>query len=656
VNRSQRLNVFAAVCLPLLFAAPARADWPANGRALSTDPSDQFFPMIVPDGSGGAIVGWEAFASGFGFFSQRVRYNGLISSGWPADGVQISDFSSSAYGTAGRGVTDDAGGAYFAWGGDDASSNPSILLQRVTGTGAIATGWPATFLVAGHSGTTISVPLAAPDGSGGVFVSWNDPPVLRIQRVRADGSLAPGWPAAGALITNVSGVYGPPYVVGDGSGGAIIAWTDSSGSGSGAVRAQRIDSGGSPVAGWPADGILVCDDSGQQNAFQPIADGAGGAWLVWADSRNAGTSGRDIYTQRITGSGTPATGWPAGGLVACDAPGNQIAPHLIGDGSGGAFVVWLDRRTAPDGDPFIQHLSSDGTPASGWPANGIAVCNASGGEQLSLDSIVGDGAGGVIVAWSDARDSLTTARDVYAQRFDSDGSVHAGWANNGTALCTAAGDQIEVHCVSDGSGGAIIAWNDARTGNVNNRDIYAIGVRQDGTTPAMLALVRADVAGDGVTLNWYAPEGLPGDAKIERRATESAWTAIATATRDGVGYIRYEDRGVVRGVRYGYRLAAGGVPLTGETWVDVPVLRLSVDRAVADARGAVSVRFSLPRSTPASLQLFDVGGRCVQSYSAAGLGSGVHEVRFPGALSSGLYWLRLTQDGASDHRRVLVSR
>jgi hypothetical protein len=303
----------------------------------------------------------------------------------------------------------------------------------------------------------VTLSRIAPDGAGGVFVCWNDAPALRIQRVRADGTLYPGWPAAGALITNVSGSYGLPFVIGDGNGGAIVAWTDSSGSGGGDVRAQRIDSGGSPASGWPADGIVVCAENGLQNVFQPIADGAGGAWLVWADDRNAGTSGRDIYTERITGSGAPAAGWPAGWLVACDAAGTQNGPHLVSDGSGGAFAVWLDRRTAPDGDPFIQHLKSDGTPVSGWPANGIAVCNASGIEQLSLDSVVGDGAGGAIVVWSDARDSLATARDVYAQRLDSDGSVHTGWVTNGVALCTAAGDQNDVHCVSDGSGGAIVA-------------------------------------------------------------------------------------------------------------------------------------------------------------------------------------------------------
>jgi hypothetical protein len=393
-----------------------------------------------------------------------------------------------------------------------------------------------------------------------------------------------------------------------------------------------------------------------QNALQPIADSAGGAWLEWADDRNLATSGRDIYTQRITRSGAPATGWPAGGLPACDAAGTQNQPRLASDGTGGAFVVWSDRRTAPDGDPYIQHLNSDGTPASGWPTNGIAICIASGGEQLSLDSIVRDEAGGAIVVWSDARDSLTTARDVYAQRLDSNGSVHTGWATNGVALCTAAGDQADVHCVSDGSGGAILAWQDGRTGDPQNFDIYGIGVRQDGTTPVRVALVRAEVVGDRVALEWYAPEGLPGGVSIERRTQESPWTAIVTAAPNGLGRIRYEDRQVVGGVHYGYRLAVAGALLTPETWVDVPVLNLSLVEAASDPRGEMRVRFSLASSNPARLQLFDVAGRCVRTDSPAGLAPGVHETRFPEGLASGLYWLRLTQDGASVRRKVVVSR
>ena len=159
-----------------------------------------------------------------------------------------------------------------------------------------------------------------------------------------------------------------------------------------------------------------------------------------------------------------------------------------------------------------------------------------------------------------------------------------------------------------------------------------------------------------MTLDWYAPEGLPIGASIDRRSDGSPWGVIASPTRDGLGHVHYEDRNVVAGARYGYRLGAAGAPITVETWVDVPTSSLSVIEAVADARGAIRARFSLRSSDSASLQLFDVAGRCVRTCSIDGLGSGVHETQVPGALSSGLYWLRLTQDGVSVHRKVPVSR
>jgi hypothetical protein len=654
VRRRRSLVLLVLLLIPALtFAVSARADWPANGRALCTTPGTVFFPMIAPDGTGGAIVGWGDFRlSTFGTYSARVLRNGFLASGWPADGAMLGG-SLTTY-SLGRGVSDGAGGAYFAWGGDDASSVHRIILQHVTGAGQRVANWPVDGLVVGDAPPK-GLPRLASDGAGGALVSWIDAGALiRLQRVLSDGTRSPGWPASGALVTNVAGTYGVPSVVGDGSGGGIVEWTDN-GVGSGDVRAQHIDSGGSLVSGWAANGNVVCGASGLQNARQPLADGAGGAWILWADDRDAGTNGRDIYVQRITGSGALVSGWPVDGIPVCNAVGEQSQPNIVSDDAGGVYVEWLDKRTAADGDPYIQHLTADGTPATGWVANGKAVSTASGGEQLSQDPIAGDGNGGVIVVWSDARDSLTTARDVYAQRFDSNGSVHGGWTSNGAVLCAAAGDQTDVHCVSDGSGGAIVAWTDDRSGDPNDFDIYAIGIRSDGTTPAQLAMVSAEATIDRVTLEWYAPEDLPGTTYIERRAGDRPWTVIATAERDGLGHLRYEDRDVVPGNRYGYRLSDVHGAITAETWVDVPAASLALVSAVPDRDGELRVRFSLMSGGAATLQLFDVAGRCVRAESALERGPGVHETRLPGRLASGVYWLRLGQDGASVRRKVLVA-
>jgi hypothetical protein len=48
---------------------------------------------------------------------------------------------------------------------------------------------------------------------------------------------------------------------------------------------------------------------------------------------------------------------------------------------------------------------------------------------------------------------------------------HAEWSLNGAAVCSATGGRGDPRIVSDGSGGAIVTWDDYRSGA--NGDIYA---------------------------------------------------------------------------------------------------------------------------------------------------------------------------------------
>src|SRR5437867_12325524 len=57
---------------------------------------------------------------------------------------------------------------------------------------------------------------------------------------------------------------------------------------------------------------------------------------------------------------------------------------------------------------------------------------------------------------------------------------HAAWPHSpgiNLPVCTATGDQDGQQIVSDGAGGAILTWHDARCGN---NDIYAQRVRASG--------------------------------------------------------------------------------------------------------------------------------------------------------------------------------
>ncbi len=60
--------------------------------------------------------------------------------------------------------------------------------------------------------------------------------------------------------------------------------------------------------------------------------------------------------------------------------------------------------------------------------------------------IVSDGTGGAIIVWQDERNPLTTGIDIYAQRIDSNGNFL--WDPDGVAISTADDDQTLPELVS----------------------------------------------------------------------------------------------------------------------------------------------------------------------------------------------------------------
>jgi len=160
------------------------------------------------------------------------------------------------------------------------------------------------------------------------------------------------------------------------------------------------------------------------------------------------------------------------GNVICSASGDQYNQQICSDGSGGAILSWIDERIDPDPDIYAQRINAVGVVQ--WTANGNVVCTAS--EDQNDLQICDDGSGGAIVTWYDYRSG--TNYDIYAQRISSTGVIQ--WTTNGTAVCTATGDQYNPQLCSDGSGGAIVAWVDLRLG-LRNEDIYAQRIGATGS-------------------------------------------------------------------------------------------------------------------------------------------------------------------------------
>ncbi len=221
------------------------------------------------------------------------------------------------------------------------------------------------------------------------------------------------------------------------------------------------------AAGWEQNGGPICIEGSDQESPQLCTDGAGGAIIVWEDTRNY----RDIYAQRVNARGLPL--WTDNGVGVCTFSYNQYGSQIAPDGFGGAVIVWQDGRPHPYRDIYAQRITADG--AMLWVPNGVAVCMAA--ENQNEQMICADGTGGCIVAWTDAR--VSTLTDIYAQRIDASGNP--GWTADGEAICTADMIQHDPAIALDGKGGAIIAWADYRSGGAGSGDIYVQKIRPNGT-------------------------------------------------------------------------------------------------------------------------------------------------------------------------------
>src|SRR5206468_7448112 len=124
--------------------------------------------------------------------------------------------------------------------------------------------------------------------------------------------------------------------------------------------------------------------------------------------------------------------WPVNGRSLCAAPGLQTSPAIVADGTGGAIVAWQDARASLYPGIYAQHVLANGSVDPSWLGNGRALCTAGGYGQWD-PAIVTDGAGGAIVAWMDIRGGDP---HIYAQHIRVSGVIDPGWPTNGAPVCT----------------------------------------------------------------------------------------------------------------------------------------------------------------------------------------------------------------------------
>lgn len=377
-----------------------------------------------------------------------------------------------------------------------------------------------------------------------------------ILAVTARESLA-AWPndpfVGGVPVCTAIGVQSTPVGCSDGSGGAFFAWVDSRG-GANDIYVQRIDAAG--AAQWTTNGVAVCTAASSQLTPQITPDGSGGVVLVWADFRS-GTSW-DVYAQRVNAAG--AVQWTVNGVAVCTASSDQVNPVLVVDTGGEVTIAWADFRNAANYDVYTQRLSSAG--ASQWTANGIALCTAAGNQ--ANPRIIQAAANSMIVLWEDSRSGSS---DVYAQRISGPGTIQ--WAADGLGICIEPNGQTGISAIADGSGGALLTWNDARSGNF---DIYCQRINNSGTPlwtftgsavcTAANTQAQSAVASDGsggIMVAWADSRSGTTQVYAQRMSVSGVpmWTADGIAVRN-----------FGTGLASGIRLVADGARGAIVAWED----------------------------------------------------------------------------------------
>ncbi len=291
-------------------------------------------------------------------------------------------------------------------------------------------------------------PVLVPAPDGGAFVAWQPDVVVRAQRITATGEAA--WGSRGRTIGFPPQSRTWMNAVPDDSGGMIVVW-----SGYDSTFAQHIDADGTLLWGDSTSAVAIGPAMNELKQPTVAQDDSGGVIVAWTDHRNSFAFPGNIYAQRIDALGRVR--WAAGGITVGASPQawSYLNPVIVADGHGGAVIAWSDSRFSSryrqyGSQVYGQRISRTG--AALWAADGVVLSGAP--DSVSDCAIGTDGRGGAILAWTRWVDDY--AQQIWAQHIDSGGAPD--WGESGRMVAGTAPMRRFPQVISDGQGGAIIAW------------------------------------------------------------------------------------------------------------------------------------------------------------------------------------------------------
>ena len=315
--------------------------------------------------------------------------------------------------------------------------------------------------------------------AGGAFadsgVTTND---FALARYNSDGSLDGGFGNGGKVSTDLGdGVNDEALDVVIQADGKIVALVGRAAFTNSDFILVRYNSDGTPDPGFGGGSPVTTDFFGGDDFPAALALQSDGK-IVAAGAAGGGIGGFDFALARYNSDGSPDATFGIGGKVTTDfLEGLDSAHSIVVQGDGKIVAAGLANEKFGDGYFALARYNSDGGPDASFGFGGMVTTGFSGGfGEIGEMALQCDGkivAAGIV--------TVAGTWDGGLVRYNSDGSVDAGFGNGGTIITDFLGDDDFIVSTAIQSDGKILIGGTAQSGASLDSSDFALA-RYDNAT------------------------------------------------------------------------------------------------------------------------------------------------------------------------------
>jgi hypothetical protein len=278
-----------------------------------------------------------------------------------------------------------------------------------------------------------------------------------------------GQPFGSEFLVNTytAGVQLSPLTAMDSAGDFVIGWYSVFEDGSsGGIYAQRFNSDGS----LNGTQFLVNTTTEDNQTSPSVAmDSAGDIVFTWLSNEDG--DGYGVYAQRYNSDGSKPAVNGSQFLVNTITEGNQTNPSLAMDTTGDFVITWTNQTNSRI---YAQMYNSNGGASGSEFQVNTYTTGGQGGSKAVMDS-----AGDFVITWTSYGQDRSR-QGVYAQRYNSDGSIPAINGSEFRVNSYITNNQDSQAVAADNAGDFIVTWNSRYQDGVGTIGIYAQRYNSNG--------------------------------------------------------------------------------------------------------------------------------------------------------------------------------